>query len=471
MLFGISLTGFAAKSPAAEEGHNIKIRIKGIHDVKCIIGYHYGKNQFIKEDSATADANGNMLFKGKAILPGGVYVLSMPKSILEFIIGEQNFSLETDTANMIMHMKVKGSQENSTFYEYQKQAYVDGSAADSLRKQMKKADADGQKKIKEKMSAVNKDMNDFRIKWENSNPNSFAVKLIKAAGEPEIPDAPTLPNGKKDSTFAYRWFKAHYFDNFDMSDERLVRTPFFDSKLEYFFKNLVPQIPDSINADADRVITMMEKNKEMYKYTIWYVLNTYENSQMMGMDAVLVHMGDTYYLSGKAYWADSNTVRQIRRRCNILRNILIGKKAPDLYLTDSNGKVFTLYSVNAKYTIVWFWDSDCGHCQHETPILHDYYVKNKKKRQIEVYAATIERKPKPWIKYVRDHKWGDWINVWDSFTVTDFNKVYDVYSTPVMYVLDKDKKIIAKRILSDQLDELFDKLDKIEEEKAKLKKP
>ena len=471
LLSCISIFGFYSGSAAAtEEGHQIKIRVKGLHDVKCLIGYHYGKNQFIKQDSALADANGNLLFKGKNTLPGGVYVLSMPHQILEFLVSEQNFSLETDTANLITHMKVKGSQENAVFYEYQKKAFDDGTMVDSLRKLYKKTTAEAdQKALKEKMNAINKDMADFRTKWMDANAKSFAVKLIKAASEPEIPEAPKLANGRSDSTFPYRWFKAHYFDNFDMTDERLVRTPFFDSKLEYFFKNLVPQMPDSINADADKVIKLMENNKEMYKYTIWYVLNTYENSPMMGMDAVLVHIGDTYYLSGKAYWADSNTIRQIRRRCNILRNILIGKTAPDLYLTDSNGKVRTLYSVKSKYTILWFWDSDCGHCQHETPLLHDYYVKNKTKRQIEVYAATIERKPGPWKKYFREHKWGDWINVWDSFTVTDFNKMYDVYSTPVMYILDANKKIVAKRILSDQLDELFDKLDKIEEEKAKAK--
>jgi peroxiredoxin len=448
---------------SANGGHLIKIHIKGLKDSTCYIGFHYGKNQYIKQDTAKADANGNLIFKGKEPLPGGVYILSMPRNYMEFLIGEQNFSLETDTSNLILNMKVKNSPENEIFYDYQKMTYRMGNKVDSIRRLMKATkDEEKLKAHKKELTDVNKEVSTFRKSWMDAHPKSFAVKLIKAATEPDVPEAPKLSNGRTDSTFGYRWFKAHYFDNMDLTDERLVRTPFFHNKLDYFFKNLVPQLPDSINYDADRVISLMEGNKEAYKYTVWFVLNTYENSQIMGMDAVLVHIGKKYYLSGKAPWADSNTVQQIRRRVHTLDPILIGKTAPDLYLTDSLGKVIKLYNVKSKYTVLVFWDSDCGHCQKEIPILHDYYTKHKKDRQIEVYAATTERKQKQWKKFIRDHKLGDWINVWDSFTVTDFNKAYDVYSTPVMYVLDANKKIIAKRIMSEQLDELFDKLDKIE---------
>jgi hypothetical protein len=40
--------------------------------------------------------------------------------------------------------------------------------------------------------------------------------------------------------------------------------------------------------------------------------------------------------------------------------------------------------------------------------------------------------------------------------VTDFKNIYDIYSTPVMYILDENKKILAKRIGVEQVPDFFD---------------
>ena len=68
-----------------------------------------------------------------------------------------------------------------------------------------------------------------------------------------------------------------------------------------------------------------------------------------------------------------------------------------------------------------------------------------------------ERKPEGWKKFIRSKKLYDWINVQDGKTVTDFKKTYDVYSTPVVYVLDENKKILAKRLSVEQLEDYFNK--------------
>ena len=138
----------------------------------------------------------------------------------------------------------------------------------------------------------------------------------------------------------------------------------------------------------------------------------------MGMDAVFVHMAKNYYLTGKAYWVDSSVVSKIRERAKILEPILIGKKAPNMWLTDSSGKLYTLDGFKAKSTILYFWDPNCGHCQKETPKLLEFWEKNKA-RGIDVYSVTIDRKPDDWKKYIREKKLS-WLNVWDSYTATDF---------------------------------------------------
>jgi peroxiredoxin len=179
----------------------------------------------------------------------------------------------------------------------------------------------------------------------------------------------------------------------------------------------------------------------------------------MGMDAVFVHLGKEYYMKGKCPWATSSTVTKITERVELLEPLLLGKKAPNLFMTDTTGTYRYLHDVNAKYTILFFWDSQCGHCQQETPKLYEWWLKNRSKG-IQVYAASIERKDDEWMKFIRSKNIRQWLNVRDSKTHTDFKVTYDIYATPVLYVLDKNKIIIAKRIGYENLDDFLTQYEK-----------
>ena len=101
------------------------------------------------------------------------------------------------------------------------------------------------------------------------------------------------------------------------------------------------------------------------------------------------------------------------------------------------------------YTILYFWDPTCGHCQKELPKLVSYYDSIKTKN-IEVFALCADNDVVRWKKYVKENKM-KWINVMDIQNTTAYHTIYDISSTPVMYLLDKDKKIIAKKLNVDQL--------------------
>ena len=452
-LFPFSMAQKPANIPS--KGHDIRFKINGYKDSSAIIAHYYGDNQYIPKDTAKFDIKGNIRFKGSKDLPEGVYLLVLPKSrYVEFLVGEQFQSLEFDSSDAVSTMKVKEGRENQIFYEYQKLMAAKTKEAGPLRSAMGKTkNPDSTAALKKKLEQIDKEVKAFREKLFTENPQSFAVKLFKTALDPDVPDAPVLPNGRRDSLFQFRFYKAHYFDNLDLSDDRMIRTPVFHNKLEQYVTKMTLQIPDSINLAADLILNRA-KSKEIFKYVVWWVTNHYEKSQIMGMDAVFVHMAKNYYLNGKAYWVDSSTVTKIRDRAKILEPILIGKTAPNIFLTDSSGNLKPLYGFKSKTTILYFWDPNCGHCQKETPKLHEFWEKNKQKG-IGVYAVSIDRKPDDWKKFVRE-KGLKWTNVWDSQVVTDFKNIYDIYSTPVMYILDENKKILAKRIGVEQLPDFFD---------------
>jgi alkyl hydroperoxide reductase subunit AhpC len=116
-------------------------------------------------------------------------------------------------------------------------------------------------------------------------------------------------------------------------------------------------------------------------------------------------------------------------------------------------KFYGLHDVKAKYTILTFWDPDCGHCKKEIPKLYESYEKLKS-FGAEVYAVAtmpVEEVNK-WTDFINQNKL-NWINVADPYHRSNFRFEYDIQSTPQIYVLDQDKKILAKRIAAEQVED------------------
>jgi peroxiredoxin len=443
--------------------YSIKIKVNGLKDSTCYLGHYFGQKQYTPVDTAKADAMGNMIFAKKKTLKEGVYLVIIPGTYFEVIIGaEQDIKIETDTSDLIGKMTTKGSLENEIFYGFQKymieKSIVGRKMADD---QKKLKNQDSIKANKEKLTALQNEIKTYRNSLFKQHPTTLTVKLLKAAEDPEVPEFKKA-DGSVDSLKAYVYYKDHYFDNYDFSDERMLRTPIFIPRIDKYMKEMTVQIPDSIIKSADILIKKAEANKEIFKYCVSTLTNTYETSNMMGMDAVFVHMADTYYLKGRCFWIDTAVERKIRERADILRPLLIGKICPDTYCADTSGNYVPLHSLKSKYIVLAFWDADCGHCQKEIPKLFSIYNEKLKVKGTMVYAATIERDNKSWTKFLREKKMfaPGWFNVRDQFNHTDFHKTFDVYSTPVIYILDEKKKIIAKRIGVEQITEFLENYDK-----------
>lgn len=465
---------------SAQEGYSIKGKVRGWHDTVCYLGNHYGDKQYVK-DTTKIDKGGNFIFKGTEKLPGGIYIVVLPNKVyLEILVDkEQHFSFEADTADLIAGLKFKNSEDNNLFYNYRTFLDKKFKEKDPLSKHVARirkdslltaeAKMDSTKKIQEQMIVIDKQVQAYQSDFIKKHPESFVATLLKAQTEIVVPEAPLLPNGKKDSLFPYHYYKNHYWDNISLADDRLLRTPIFHMKLKQFFEKVVVQHPDSIIKEADILVEKTKGNKEMFKYLIWYVTLTYETSPIMGMDAVFVHQVENYYMTKKAYWVDSIQIQKIIHRGLTLKPLLLGKPAPPIIMQDSVDKNVSLYDVKAKYTVLVFWDPDCGHCQKVIPKLNEIYESSLKAKGIEVYSVDIEDDAEKWKKFLIEKKI-HLINTRDKYKQYPLRQLYDIYSTPVIYLLDEDKKIRAKRIDVEQLDEYItylEKVKKMENEKRK----
>ena len=455
LVAGLAFAGNSGK------GMDIKITVKGLESSTMILANYYGDKQYVK-DTIKFDKKGTIVLKADTVLPGGVYLAVFPalgNRYFEFIIAEPQFSLETDTIDMAKDLKITGSQENTLFYGDMKFLSDVKTFSDSVAKLYKAAKDPAEKeKFRSQLQDVDKKVKEKRNGVMTAYPTLFYSKMLNAMKDITVPDAPKDANGKIiDSAFQWRFYKTHYWDNVDLHDERLLRCPVFHNKLKTFMTQTIVQIPDSINAGGDELIDKTDKKNEVYRYIITYIFNEMANSKVMGFDASYVHFGKKYFCSGLTPWVDSTKTFKICDRVTRLEPVLVGKKAQKLILpvdsTENQWK--SLYDIKAKYTIVAFWDPDCGHCKKELPVLADAYHSLKKKGvDVETYGAAIMEieNYKDWVEFIKKNNL-DWINVCDSKRHSNFRFEWDIQSTPQIYILDKDKVIKARRIGADQVED------------------
>jgi len=470
----IATSSIFAGSNNSTEGYKISVKIKNSADSILILGHYFGEYQYV-DDTARRNKDGSYLFEGKEPLPGGIYFIVMQnKKHFEFGINkEQVFSIETDTVDFVKNMKFKNSPENNQFYEYlsyanQKQKEIEPIKAGYDRAK-ENEDKDSLKFFQDKINIIDKEVQDYKLNFIKKYPEALMSKVFAASKEVELPEAPLKEDGTKDSLFLYNFYKKHYFDNIDFTDDRMLRTPVFNAKLKKYINDIAPKHPDSLIIECDMLVEKARPNKEVFKYVVWFLTYHFETSKIMGYDAVFVHMVETYYMTKQAFWVNPQVLENLTKRAMSLKPILIGKTVPNLIMPDSSGRMYSLYDLKAKYIVLYFWDPDCGHCKTQTPVLGKFYD-DFKPQGIEIFSININNaKATEWKKIVSDNKL-KFINVWDPNNQTQFRKTFDVSQSPVLFVLDSEFKIVAKRLSTEQLENFFNRQFEFDEKKAKENK-
>ena len=455
-------------SIAQTTGHSIGITLKPYKNQYAYLGYYYGKIKALA-DSAMLDANSSGFFKGKDKLPGGIYFVVSPRKeiLFELLLDkQQHFSMLADTTSLPTSVKFVNSPENNLFQSYSKFAADNGKIISGYVKDLanttSKADSS---RINEQLQAFNKKIQNYRDSVTTKNPGSMLAALFKALKEPVVPPASKQPGGKYDSLYAYHYFKDHFWDGVNFTDERLLRTPIFELKLDKYYKTLVAPDPDSIKNEADLMLAKSAPNKEMYKYILTYFVQQYISPQYMGQDAVFVHLFEKYINNNpEVGWFTEKYKKYMNDRAYSLMANLIGAPAQNLELVDSLDKPRPLFDVNAPYVVICFWDATCSHCKEVVPKLDSMYQHKWKQQGIVIYGVMVDGGKEAWLNYIRENNLKDWIHVYETTAQRDagyaankpnFRQLYDVYQTPILYLLDKDKRIIAKKLTYEQIDEVL----------------
>lgn len=450
---------------AAQTGYRLSFRIEGLSDTTVYLGYYYGESTFVR-DTARVDKSGDFVFDGNQKLRQGVYFLVLDKTrILEFVVGEdQDFSLTTSTADYVKNAKVSGDPDNTLFFENMMFNVERHKEAEPYIKVLQDSTVgdDEKKDAREAFARINEKVMAYQDQLIANNPKTMTARLLKASKPIEIPEPPKNPDGSIDSTFQLRWYREHYFDNFNLSDEALIQLPrpLYQQKVNDYLDKLYLQHPDSVWKGIQFVVSKAKGTQETYKYAVWVCMLKYQQPEIMGLDGLYVKLYDTYFATGEMdFWANASLKKNLKEHADRLRNSLVGMQAPNLIMQDSDFKLRSMYDIPNKYTILYIFDPDCGACKKETPKLVAFYEKTK--FDVEVYAVSADTSMAKMRNYIKEMNM-KWITVNGPRTaVGPYQNLYDAPTTPTLYVMDEKKKIIAKKIGAEQLEDFLTQHERI----------
>ena len=294
-------------------------------------------------------------------------------------------------------------------------------------------------------------LSDYRAEFIKKHPDTFLSKVFAAMPMLTPPKAPRDEEGNlTDSLFQWRFLKAHFWDNLDLSDGRFVRTPILETKLSQYMENLTFQQADSLIRSMEIILRQAKEDAAVFKYSLTYLYNLLNKTKIIGLDKAYVHLVDKYYARGKADWIKPKQLKKMRQKAARLKPNMIGNKAPEMVLENTEGEMVDIYQLDAAFTVIVFFAFDCGHCAELMPKYYKLYKKYLHKN-VDFYASCINEDKAQWNAYLKRHKYNGWINVIGN-SKSNFRFNYDVSSTPKIYVLDKDKNIVTKGIKDTQLE-------------------
>lgn len=463
ILFTFSSTLQAQQSPT---GYQVTVTTN-FKNALMYLGDYYGKRKLLA-DSAMADDKGVAIFKGEKKLPEGIYFIVSPQRVILFELlmdYGQHFSVVYDSTKSA-ELKFTGSPDNNVFAAYSAFLAKISPRLNDLQQQLREAkDAKDSAATTQQLSKAASDLTSYRNDVVTKQPNSMLATLLQVAKVPDRPKMPVMADGKLDSLYPFYYVKDHYWDNVDFTSDIVLHTPFFDPKLDDYFKYYVSPNPDSIISELNNMLLSSREAPDLHTYLLGKFTDKYINPEYMGQDKVFLFLFENFYAKGDTSWLNEKQHKYIFDRAYSLMANQINEQASPLDLTDTSGKTVSLYNIKAPLTFVAFWDPHCSHCQIQIPRLDSFYEAKWKGEKVQIMAVcTNDYVVDDWKKFIAEHKLNGWYHAYETkekktqleqSNQADYRQLYDISQTPTFFLLDENKRIIAKGLSLDQYDELI----------------
>lgn len=217
---------------------------------------------------------------------------------------------------------------------------------------------------------------------------------------------------------------AQFWDGIEAFDGPTDDNPVLAAQIDFYFDKMVTPLTDSITLEINRLVERTSYNPDLRDFILWHLLEKYRHPIYMSQDQVFVWLYDQYF--SQLEIKDLNELNRplIKEKAERLRRLALFQPAPEINICDS----IDLQAVESEYTVLFFYDHDCDLCQQEMQDLDSVCAAHS---EITVLAIDMNT---------------------DDVRFDVLYDLYDIETTPLIYVLDRDKRIIAKKIRAKQIE-------------------
>ena len=363
-------------------------------------------------------------------------------SFVDFIFNKENVSFTFHPDYPEQSILFSESKENTTYKNYLKDIFAQQQKLDSLQvTAIRNPKLDFKKSYKAALLKINS----AQQAYLESTQKLYIYPFVKASFRV---NPPALKTNVKEYMSA---ILDTFFEPIDFSNQALVNSSFLmDRVTDYIF--YLNYSEDATTQQAlyksavETVFTKIE-NSIFKKNVIEFLIEKFEeNNNLRMIDFLFENYYDALPTSLQNAKFKSEKVK--------LLATAIGRIAPD-FSWKEHGKDFQLSNLNdAKNYVLVFWSTECSHCLKEIPELHAFL---QDKKNLKVIAFAMENNEVRWKSLKATlpnwhHVLG--LNKWENKTA----KAYNINATPNYFILDANKKIIAKPIPLEELKHLIRKL-------------
>ena len=191
LLLFLSFGIFAQNADSYKKGYQFSIKIKNSADTVIYFGHYFANHQYAI-DTSFVDKKGVFKFKNteKEMFPGMYFFATPSGKYFEILIDplkeDINFDIETEDANLVQHLKIKGSLQNQLFYEYSRFNQGMYVKLDSIKKADNLSEEE-QKPIREKFGEI---VDSNKLVFMEKYPNHFLTRILNATKDIDIPPFP-----------------------------------------------------------------------------------------------------------------------------------------------------------------------------------------------------------------------------------------------------------------------------------------
>lgn len=229
------------------------------------------------------------------------------------------------------------------------------------------------------------------------------------------------------------------------------------AKLSEYYEALKYESIDVQKAECDFLIDTASDSL-VRQFVALDVFNHYLQSKLMGSENVAVHIFDKWFSSGKIGMKTEEDYMAAKVYAEFNRQSLIGEGAPELELKSIDGSPVAMSLDRGRFSVVYFYDTDCAKCKVETIFLKNLFANVD--YPVDVYAIYTGDNLSAWMSYIKD-RMPDLkaVHLWDPQLESDFQRKYGVVQTPRLFLVNPEGIIMGRGLdvstLEMMLDDIF----------------